>query len=315
MIAKQLAERLARFTVSGTLSAMDVRDQITIVDCINASVYNWFAAVPERYRITTVSHLIRPPLTTTATMTSGGNVVGGLVAEDYMLGASIIVGSEVNMNEIISTTDGVATLLNEFRGDTGTHPATIYFDTIMLTNYNVSRITNHPRILDTGVKLVRDDDGLLGVGAERRGAGHGVSAGQGIFYGASISRELGSPYRYTIENTGMSQLDEARIMLRLDPLPITEATIQFDAAIDAATLGLSDLDNDTILSVPDQYIIPHVLPMAKAELAESEIWANENTRQIALQRGAGASIIPKITQEVLPNTGTPQNRVRTRKGW
>ena len=55
--------------------------------------------------------------------------------------------------------------------------------------------------------------------------------------------------------------------------------------------------------------------MAKAELAESEIWANENTRQIALQRGAGASIIPKITQEVLSNTGTPQNRVRTRKGW
>jgi len=315
MTAKQLAERLARFTLTGTLSAMDVRDQITIVDCINSATYNWFAAVPERYRITTVSHLIRAPKDVTVTMTEGGLTVGGLVAEDYMLGASILIGDEVNMNEIISTKDDVATLLNEFRGTAGSHSAKIYFDTIMLTDYNVSRITNDPRILDTGVKLVRDDDGLKGVGAERRGAGYGIGAGQGILYGSTVARQTGSPYRYTIENTGASQRDEARIMLRLDPMPTTESTVQFDAAIDASTLGLESLDNGTILPVPDQYIIPHVLPMAKADLAETEIWANERTREIAMDKGSGASIFPKITNEVFPNTGTPSNRVRTRRGW
>jgi len=299
----------------GTLSGMDVRDQLTVLDCINSSTYNWFSAVPERYRITTVSHLIRAPYNTTVTMTNGGNVAAGIVAEDYMLGASIIIGSEVNMNEIISVTDGVATLLNEFRGTTGDHAATIYYDTIMLTNYNVSRITSDPRILDTGVRLMRDDDGLLNVGAERRGAGAGVSAGSGIYYGSSITRQMGTPYRYTMEDTGMSSIDEARIMMRLDPLPTTEVTVQFQAAIDAATLVLSDLDNGTNLSVPTQYIIPHVLPMAKADLAESEIWGNESTRQLAIARGDGSVIIPKITSEVFPNTGTPRNRVRTRKGW
>lgn len=315
MTVKELAERLARFTLTGTLSAMDVRDQISIIDSINTAVYNWYAAVPDRYRITTISHLIRAPHEFNAVMAEGGLEVGGLVAEDYMLGASILIGSEVNMNEIISVTDGVATLLNEYRGDAGTVASTIYFDTIMLTDYAVTRVTNHPRILDTGVRLIRDDDGLLGVGAERRGVGHGVAGGAGVFFGATLSREYGTPYRYTVENTGMSQNDEARIMLRLDPLPISEVTIQFDAAIDAATLTLSDLDNGTVLSVPTQYITPHILPMAKADLAETEIWANENTRQIAMDRGSGDVMIRKITSEILPNTGTPRNRVRTRRGW
>lgn len=315
MKVKELAERLARFTLNGTLSGMDVRDQIIILDSINSAVYNWFAAAPERYRVTAISHRVRKPLQTNVTMSEGGVFIEGLVAEDYMLGASIMIGSEVNMNEIISVKDGIAGLLNEFRGADGVHEATIYFDTIMLTDYSVSRIVNHPRVLDTGIKLIRDDDGLHNIGAERRGSGVGMAAGQGIYFGSSVTREIGSPYRYSVENTGMSTSDEARIMLRLDPIPCAEITVQFQGAIDAGTLTLCDIDDGTKIVVPDQYIIPHVLPMAKAQLAETSIWANENTRQLAMQNGQGAAMIPKITHEVFPNTGTPSSRVRTRKGW
>jgi hypothetical protein len=276
---------------------MSVEDRLIILDCINTGTYNWFAYVPERLRMTTVSHLIRASEGGTATITAGGNELGGVSFQDYHLGASIDLG-ETNMNEVISTT-GTPKVLNQHRS-TGSVSYTLYFDTIMITDYLVSRIVNHPRILDTGVTLHRDEDGMRFAGAERRG-----------WHGHNQFRSFGSPLRYIFENTGLSLGDEARAMIRMDPIPTSQMTVVFDAVTDAPTYELKDMEGAVPLQVPDQYVLPHLLPMALGELAVSPIWDGGDAN-MTIQKAS--FVMTRIKDELRMNNGSPRNRIRTRRG-
>lgn len=296
--------RLARHTTSRSLSNLDAEDRLIVLDCINAAIYNWFAAVPEHMRQTTVSHVVRNSETITPTMTNLGNSLGGVELDEYHLGAAIDIAGDSVMNEIVSTDP--AQILNPYRGSTGSASATIYFDTIMLTDYYVSRIVNHPRVLDSGRTLVRDEN-IRFMGAERKG----MESPLGV-YGANIARNFGEPYRYTIDNTGVSLKDEARMMIRLDPIPSGELTIVFDAVIDPVTHGLDAINGTTDIAVPEQYVIPHLVPLALSELALSPIWGIGDSNA-ALARGE--KIIGVIQNDLPLNRARPQNRARTRKGW
>ena len=297
MTVQELSQRVARHTESGALSILSAEDKLIVLDCINTAVYNWFAAAPEHMRQTTVSHRVRAKETLSPTMTAGATTMTGVTLQDYHLGASIDIGGDAIMNEIVSTDP--AAVLNEYRGTTGSKTATAYFDTIMLTDYNVSRIVNDVRILDSGVTLVRDDDGMKFIGAERKG-------------GRRSSRNFGEPFRYTIDNTGVSLKDEARIMLRMDPIPLTEITIVFDAVIDPPSHNLADINGAVQLAVPTAYVIPHVLPLALGELAMSPIWGGGDSSR-AIDRAL--MITGKIQSDLPSNRGRPRNRVRTRRGY
>ena len=311
MTVQELAQRLARWTGSKTLSQMSVEDRLVLLDCINSAVFNWFITAPENMRMTTVSHLIRAKETITFTATNGGNDMTGASLQDYHLGAALEIAGEKNMNEIISVT-GTPKMLNQFRGSTGSVSATIHFDTIMLTDQSINRLVNHPRILDTGITLYRDEDGLRFIGAERR-----MRAFSGIL-GTTVSsssvQKFGDPTRYVIENTGVSQKDEARMMIRLDPIPDKEMTIIFDAVLDAPSHDLSEMDGAVAVAVPDQYVRPHVLPLALSDLSITPIWdGTKEEREISLQRGISA--IAAINRTMQPNRGSPANYARTRPGY
>lgn len=310
MTVQELAQRLARWTSSKTLSQMSVEDRLVLLDCINSAVFNWFSTAPENLRMTTVSHLVRAKETITFTATNGGNNMTGATLQDHHLGASLSIDGEINMNEIISAT-GTPQMLNQFRGVTGSVSASIYFDTIMITDQNVNRLVNHPRILDTGVTLYRDDDGLRFVGSERR-----MRAFSGIVGTVSSSsvQKFGDPTRYVIENTGVSQKDEARMMIRLDPIPDKEMTVVFDAVLDAPSHDLSEMDGAVAVAVPDQYVRPHILPLAVSDLVMTPIWeGTKEERELSIQRGI--STIAAIHRTMQPNRGSPQNYARTRPGY
>jgi len=297
MTVQELAQRLARHTPSGALAVLDAEDKLMVLDCINTAVYNWFLAAPEHMRQTTISHRVRAKESLSPTMTAGATTMTGVELQDYHLGASIDIGGDSIMNEIVST-DPVA-VLNEYRGTTGAKTATAYFDTVMLTDYHVSRIVSDLRILDSGVILVRDDDGMKFIGAERKGS-------------RRSSPSFGEPTRYTIDNTGVSLKDEARIMLRIDPIPVTELTVVFDAVIDPPSHNLADINGVVPLAVPNQYVTPHVLPLALGELAMSPIWgAGDSGRAIE----KSLAIIGKIQSDLPLDRGRPHHRVRTRKGY
>lgn len=306
MTVKELCQRLARWTSSQTLSQMSVEDQLILLDCINAGIYNWFAAAPEQFRMTTASHLLRAPEHGTVDVVEGDNDLVGLVLQEYHLGATIEISGERNMNEIVSVS-GTPQVLNQHT-QTGTVGYSIYFDTIMLTDHNVSRITGHPRILDKGQQLYHDEDGMKHVGAERRGA----IWGSVNWWDVGNVRTFGIPYRYVYENTGLSLGDEARIMIRVDPIPSEAMTVQFDAAFDAPTYDLSDIDGTTTIPVPDQYVLPHLLPLALGDLAVSPIWGGSDA-DTAIRKST--AIIQKMGTDISPRQGTPHNYVRTRPGW
>ena len=102
MTVQALAQRLARWTSSKSLSQMSVEDRLILIDCINSGIYNWYAYAPERLRMTTVSHMIRPPETGTVDLVvEGANELIGLSLQDYHLGASIDFGGKNTATIII----------------------------------------------------------------------------------------------------------------------------------------------------------------------------------------------------------------------
>jgi hypothetical protein len=284
---------------------MSAEDRLILLDCINTAVFNWFAAAPENMRTTTASHMLRGPETGMVTIQAGTNTLPGLTLQDYHLGASIHIDGEYNMNEIISV-NGTPNVLLE-HANSGTVGYTIYFDTIMITDFLVNRLVSDPRVLDTGVVLYRDDDGMRFVGAERRGAFLN-SKGNSFFTGLNY----GEPYRYVIENTGISTGDEARIMIRVDPIPERMMTVTFDVVIDAPLLRLFDLDQNKNLAVPEQYVLPHLLPLAMGELAITPLWDGPNAGA-AIQKAA--AVPTAIRSSIQNNRGAPHNYVRTRPGF
>ena len=304
MTVQELGQRLARYTTKGTLSNLATDDRLMLLDCINSAVFNWFIAAPENLRQTTVSHFVRAPETISATATFGSNLLTGVTLQDFHLGASIMLDGDTIMNEIVNTT--VPQVLNQFRGTTGAVNGRISHDTIMLTDHHVSRIVSNPRVLDSGQELVRDDEGMMFMGAERKGRER-----RGVL-GASVTRDVGEPTRYCIDNTGVSLKGEARIMMRLDPVPDKDLTITFDAVIDPPSHDLSDFNGATALAVPDQYILPHVLPLALGDLAMSPIWANADA---SAAMSKSNRVIAAIQTALQPNRGAPRNRVRTRPGY
>tara|TARA_B000000565_G_scaffold219928_1_gene174271 strand:+ start:71 stop:619 length:549 start_codon:yes stop_codon:yes gene_type:complete len=182
----------------------------------------------------------------------------------------------------------------------------------MLTDHSVNRLVSHPRVLDTGVTLYRDDDALRFVGPERR-----IRAFSGVV-GTSVTsgsvQKFGDPTRYVLENTGVSQKDEARLMIRLDPIPDKEMTIIFDAVLDPPSHDLTDVDGSVAVAVPDQYVLPHVLPLALSDLVMTPIWGGtKEERDASLQRGISA--LAAINRTMQNNRGAPVNYVRTRPGY
>jgi len=311
MTVNEIAQRLARWTTFRSLSQMAAEDQLILLDCINSAMHQWFSQAPENMRMTTISHRVREPESGTVSITEGSNDLD-LVLSDYHLGASIEITGEDVMNEIVSV-EGTPKVLNEFRSS-GTVGYTIYFDTIMFTDYLVNRIVNDPRVADTGQRLIRDDEAMRFVGAERRGIG---LWGPASWWSVTKTRRFGPPMRYVIENTGVSLGDEARLMIRLDPVPTAEATIVMDAVIDAANFELTDLHgtSNVRIPIPEQNILSALLPIANAELAMTPIWGiNERSRtEDVLERKAQA--LMHIRKSVQPNRGAPKNRVRTRPGY
>lgn len=278
-----------------------------LIDCINGAVFNWFAAAPEKMRQTTVSHYVRTAENVTFDIVEGQNELIGLTLQGYHLGCSIDIEGEPVMNEIISI-QGTPTVLNQHRSTGASITGRIYFDTIMLTDYLVNRLVSNPRVQDTGQELVRDDEGMKFVGADRRGSVWGPAH----WWDVANTRNFGKPYRYAFENTGVSLGDEARMMIRMDPIPVEDMLIKFDASIDAPTYDLQDMEGTVELPVPDQYVIPHLLPLALGDLSETPIWGDADGNK-ATERAVAT--IAKIQSALQLNQGAPRNRVRTRPGW
>ena len=304
MTLQELTQRLARWTTAKSIAKMSADDKLILLDCINASIYKWYASAPENMRMTTVSHQLRGSESGTVAIVDGENTLNGLALQDYHLGASIKIGNSVNMNEIIKVS-GTPMVLNSHT-ETGTVAYTIYFDTIMFTDALVSRMVNHPRILETGTELFRDDDGMRFVGAERRGSS--FSRTNSFITGLDV----GSPYRYVIENTGISSSDEARFMVRVDPIPDRVLTVVFDVVIDAPILKIHQLADRTKIPIPEQYILPHLLPLAMGELASTPIWEGSNAQAI-IQKAD--SVPTAMRSHIQQNRGAPRNFIRTRRGF
>lgn len=297
---------MARWSSYKTYSQMPAEDKSILIDCINSAVFNWFAAAPERLRMTTVSHLVNAPESGTVTVTEGSNELTGLFFDQYHLGAAIQLDGDDIMNEIVSV-EGTPQVLNQIR-TSGTVGYTIYFDTIMITDFNISRIVSNPRVLDTGQELYRDDEGMKFMGAERKGNLWGPYS----WWTSATTRSFGRPYRYVFDNTGVSLGDEARMMMRLDPIPKDEMTIVFDAVIDAPTYTLKDLEGTVRLPVPDPYVIPQLLPIALSDLASTPLWGDTDP---AAAMAKGQLALSKVSDTVPKNNGAPRNRHRTRRGY
>lgn len=313
MTVRQFIARLAGWTQHGAIDQCPPDVVICLIDCLNSAIQDFFANAPERFKRTTVTHVISPPEQMTLSLSNESTEIGAGPIESRHIGCSLLIDGDNNMAEVASANPPL--LASKYAGATGNHEAICYFDTIAITDFDVSRIVTDPRIIDNGVTLLRDDQSLGSIGAERRGTGYSSSGPlQGVQFTSLLSgRRFGDPMRYTIQSTGVSSGDEAVMMIRLDSFPTRRLVVQFDVSIDAFSYKLDAMSDNRNIVVPDQYCRPLLLNLAVGRLAESPFWNEGLDRKLFI--GIGESSGQKVKDRVPSNPGRPNNKIRTRRGY
>lgn len=296
MTTVELAQRLIGKSKISSLDKADSNELLVLADCINQAIQEYFAIVPEAYRITTLSSTHDAPATITANFTNGSNVVSGDPFLDAQRGDTVaIAGDELKYNEI--TDNGL--LLNDFRGATGSHVATVYDDAIALTDFSIERMVSHPRIIDNNTQLTN--------GKQYRSTSGSGSSSLG-------NRSIGNyPNTYHVDYVGASRVTDALVIIRFNPLPTRAFTVNLEVSVRPIAYDWTNiLNSPRNLPVDDSVIHRTLRPMALARLAETDLWKASESKAAAITAGQRAE---RHAASLSDSIDKPDRKVRTRKNF
>ena len=300
MTTVELAQRLIFRSTHDDLTSLDQGSLLAFADVINRSIQQWFSLCPEAYRQTTGSALLEAVETVAVTATNGSTSLAGTPFTAAHRGKTVVIGDDSQQNEIT----GLDSLLHAYRGTTGAQSSLVYSDVITFTDYSVERVNTDPVVLDTGLELIN-------TASMRSGAFRGVGTGIRIGKDRDIDDH---PRYYKVDHVGASRADDVLFMLRLDPIPTVETTIQFDFTIRPAVVSWQNV-KDTPLALPldDTLIYGQLLPIAEGMLAKTQLWG-EGAEAAAMAMGDMGMALSSVT--ALPDTFAPPNRrIRTKPGY
>lgn len=306
MTSLEVFQRLARDIVpAGTdLATLDIADTQEVMDAVNLAIQDWFVAAPARYKKTTVSQVISGPVTVSLSMTAGASIVGGSPFSTPQRGCAVLIAGDAIANEIT----GPSSLLNDYRGSTGTQGATIWGDCIPLTDLTIERLATDPLVMDTGVTL-RYAPNLW-----RNGKVYGLNFGNApILPDPYVGNNVGQPRWYNTRQTGASQGADVIDLIHLYPRPDQAYTLQFDAFLSAVRLSLDAAATAVPLPIQDQFVLNTLLPIARGYLASHAGFRRPVPAALAAAKeaGMGAATARGLAQEI----NTPHHRIRTPRGW
>lgn len=293
MNAMSFANRLVRDFSVKNLSELTADGKQELLDAINGTLQEFHDIAPDHSKTGPVSLALDAPETVEIGVTKGSHDVTGHVFTSGHLYHTIRINGDGIDNEI----SGESTLTHAYAGETGTVTATVYCDAVVLPPY-VAEIVSDPVILETRTRVVNigEDPWKHHVLLER-------------------SKQVCRPHSYWMEaNSANRNPPAGPMVMRFSTFPDQDYRLKCDAVMVPVRIGFSDLlTSHTLIPLREEHVEAYLLPVARAKLTESSLWADKETAARVASKGADAesryaAIVPQYTS-------TPNHRVRTRHGF
>lgn len=293
MTTVQLFQRIGRRARGNDFTKLGLTEQGDIAEAANSALMQVYNALPPYLREITEGFVLPAPKAITVTATKYSNVVSSDAFDPTWIGRTVILDGDPTWNIIIDT----SRVLSPFLGVSGVVSGTVYGDAIYSERYPFDRVIGNPTFSNQTLTP------LVNFSLSRSN-----SAPLNWIFGQSV----GMPQGWWPMMMGNSQGSEPLLVLRFAPAPDQDYGINIRMSYWPKRLTMADYDNNTTLTVPDQYWEAAVLPIARRELMSSPIWDTRPDDDKIIERAAEAIQYLKmqVSQVVAPN-----NRIYTPIGF
>ncbi len=303
MDTRQIAYRILRHCSPNSLSELSMMQGAEVAGAISTALADFYARVPTTFRKTTASADLEGTVAVTGLgMTRDSVAVTGVEFDDKYVGSTIVINGE--RHEIDSPTS----LMDTFKGTTGTYAGTIHHDAVpMGSNRMIQRLTNDPWVIGGNGQETRQ---LMRVTHDH--APLNVPA----YWSFPDWRDgaVGNPTHYAVVSTGNSQNAEQWWMLKVHPAPTQAVTLRFDLELDPNMISFLNLTYlPLILPVSDADYEAILRPMAEREMLASSIWTAGKLAVQAVQENYQRAL--ELIARKLPDRGPTLGRMGTPYGF
>lgn len=285
MKAIAFANRLVRDLNETNITALTADARLELVDAINGGLQKLHSLAPQVSKETTGGITVAAPETVSIGVTNGSSeITGHDFGPDEFYRTIRISGDDID-NQIV----GINQLLHSYGGPTGTVGATFYGDAAAVAE-PYDEMVGDPIILETRTML--------------------TNSGRNW----PCRKQVRRPEFYHVEANARNQNSPAPSVIRFDSLPDRLYRMEAKFTLAPARVTFSDLlAPGADIPIRAELVEVYLLPIARSILANSALWKNPATKASARADGTNA----EITYEALtPKTlATPNNKVRTKRGW
>jgi hypothetical protein len=291
----QLLHRIGRRARGGDFTKLSLTEVTDLLDAANAALQRLYNALPTYFKEQTEGFVLPGPLAVSGVgVTQYGKTVTGIAFTEAQFGQSIVLDGDAGWNQII----GTAELLNPYMGDTASVSGTIYGNAIHSTTVPLDRIVGDPMFANPG--LAPFFRATIGGGAPQS------------FAWWPWMQTIGIPQQWWPQVYGNAQGHTPIMTLKFAPAPSSPYAINVRIAFWPMRLTIADINANTSLGVPDQFIEPSLIPMALQSFLSSPIWEVRGDEQRIEESGLRGE---DFARKQYGQIGAPNNRVYTPAGF
>ena len=292
----QLLQRVARRARTGDITKLGLTEQLDVLEACNAALQRTYDALPAYFKEQTQGFTLPAPVTlNNVSVTSGSTVVSTGLFSVSQIGQTVLIPGDPQYNQILGTN----ALRNPYLGASGTVSGVIvYGDAWYSTSYPFDRIIGNP--VFTNLSL----DPLVAVD---------MSQSQGD-WNWLYQNTVGQPIAWWTQQLGNSAGNQPLMVMKFGPYPDMAYSIKIKISLWPTRLGIPDMQANTTLNVPDQFLEAGLIPMAIQELVSKPVWAFISDRNDEMVDKRGKEAEQFLRNQVADPTA-PNNQVYCPLGY
>ena len=286
-----LYSRIARRSRTGDFTKLSFMEQQDIAEAANAALAQTYNALPTYFKEITEGFTLAPPQAITLAVVNGSYDVPDDSFTDAQIGRSVVLDGDPAWNQVVSTDR----LLNAYLGPTGTANGTLYGDAIYSTRYPFDRVIGNPTFANPNLGFF---------------AGRQIQRANQA--GWPYAQQVGLPLVWWPVMLGNSQGNEPLMVLKFSPAPNQQYTVDIRMSYWSKRLTPADYTDNTVLTVPDQFLESVLIPLALQAFMGSPAWLSKPDDGLVIDRAVAALQFAKLQ---LGQVASPNNKVGTPIGF
>ena len=252
MTVTEYISAIARRSRTGDITKLDMLEKQDVLRAANSALMGLYDKLPSFHKEITEGFTLPAPTTISLYCTANSTKVTTGTFAQNQIGQSIQISGDQGWNQILSPQD----LLNPFQGPTGTTQGTIYGNAWFSTRYPFERIIGDISFADNQfwplARLTMNNTGRGGTWL--------------------YQQTVGRPINWWVQQLGNSQGSNPISCIRFAPAPDQAYAVNARMSYWPVRLLLTDVQNATTLTVPDQFLEKCLVPMAWKALMMSPTW-------------------------------------------